>query len=33
MRLLIEKITYSDSLRDAIESTVRMVLMEARNNG
>ena len=33
MRLLIEKITYSDSLRGAIEETVRRVLYEARNNG
>jgi hypothetical protein len=33
MRLLIEKITYSDSLRGAIEDTVRRVLYEARNNG
>ena len=32
MRLLIEKITYSDSLRGAIECTVRSVLNEARNN-
>ena len=32
MRLLIEKITYSDSLRGAIEETVRRVLYEARNN-
>lgn len=33
MRLLIEKISYSDSLRGAIEDTVRRVLYEARNNG
>jgi len=33
MRLLIEKITYSDSLREAIEHTVRRVLYEERNNG
>ena len=33
MRLLIEKISYSDSLRGAIEDTVRQVLYEARNNG
>lgn len=33
MRLLIEKISYSDSLRGAIEKTVRRVLYEARNNG
>lgn len=33
MRLLIEKISNSDSLRDAIEGTVRRVLWEARNNG
>ena len=33
MRLLIEKIAYSDSLRGAIEETVRRVLYEARNNG
>ena len=32
MRLLIEKITYNDSLRGAIEETVRRVLYEARNN-
>lgn len=33
MRLLIEKISYSDSLRGAIEDTVRRVLYDARNNG
>jgi hypothetical protein len=33
MRLLIEKISYSDSLKGAIEDTVRRVLYEARNNG
>ena len=33
MRLLIEKITYSDSLRCAIEGTVKRVLWEARGNG
>lgn len=33
MRLLIEKISYSDSLRGAIEDTVRRVLHEAMNNG
>lgn len=33
MRLLIEKISNSDSLRGAIEGTVRRVLWEARNNG
>ena len=33
MRLLIEKISNSDSLRGAIEDTVRRVLWEARNNG
>lgn len=33
MRLLIEKISNSDSLRGAIEETVRRVLYEARNNG
>lgn len=33
MRLLIEKIAYSDSLRGAIENTVRRVLREARDNG
>jgi hypothetical protein len=32
MRLLIEKISNSDSLRGAIEGTVRRVLWEARNN-
>jgi len=33
MRLLIEKISNSDSLREAIEFTVRRLLYEARNNG
>ena len=33
MRLLIEKISNCDSLRNAIEETVRRVLWEARNNG
>ena len=33
MRLLIEKISDSDSLRGAIEETVRRMLWEARNNG
>lgn len=33
MRLLIEKITYSDSLRGAIEETVSRLLYEARDNG
>ena len=33
MRLLIEKISYSDSLRCALEDTVRRVLHEAMNNG
>jgi len=33
MRLFIEKISNSDSLRGAIEDTVRHVLYEARNNG
>ena len=33
MRLLIEKISYSDSLRGAIENTVRRVLREEMNNG
>jgi hypothetical protein len=32
MRLLIEKISYNDSLRGAIEDTVRRVLHEAMNN-
>jgi len=33
MRLFIEKISNCDSLRNAIEDTVRLVLYEARNNG
>lgn len=33
MRLFIEKISYGDSLRGAIEDTVRRVLYEASNNG
>ncbi len=33
MRLLIEKISCSDSLRVALDDTVRAVLREARNNG
>ena len=33
MRLFVEKISNYDSLRNAIEETVRRVLWEARNNG
>lgn len=33
MRLFVEKISNCDSLRNAIEETVRRVLWEARNNG